>query len=172
MGKICWRRDKLPTPVFLGFPCGSAGKESTCNAGVMGSIPGWEDPLEKGKATHSSILAWRSPGTVVHGVTKSQTRWCNFHFQHPSQHPTSPLKAPEIQRAVGAGSCPLISKSKPDQPGTINTSAFEPETRSNCITGLTGPNVWGPGINKKEIACKVIPSVPFRAVLNPALSFA
>ena len=34
------RRDKLPTPVFLGFPCGSAGKESTCNAGNLGSIPG------------------------------------------------------------------------------------------------------------------------------------
>ena len=34
---------------------------------------GWEDPLEKGKATHSSIMAWRIPGTVVHGVTKSRT---------------------------------------------------------------------------------------------------
>ena len=34
----------------------------------------WEDPLEKGKATHSSILAWRIPWTVlVHGVTKSRT---------------------------------------------------------------------------------------------------
>ena len=32
---------------------------------------GWEDPLEKGKATHSSILAWRIPWTVVHGVAKS-----------------------------------------------------------------------------------------------------
>ena len=38
--KICWRWDRLPTPVFLGFPCGSAGKESTCNAGDLGSIPG------------------------------------------------------------------------------------------------------------------------------------
>ena len=28
------------TPVFLGFPCGSAGKESTCNAGHLGLIPG------------------------------------------------------------------------------------------------------------------------------------
>ena len=37
--KICWRRDKLPTLVFLGFPCGSAGKESTCNAGDLGSTP-------------------------------------------------------------------------------------------------------------------------------------
>ena len=39
---------------------------------------GWEDPLEKGKATHSSILALRIPWTTVHGVTKSQTRLSNF----------------------------------------------------------------------------------------------
>ena len=32
--------DGLPTPVFLGFPCGSAGKESTCDAGDLGLIPG------------------------------------------------------------------------------------------------------------------------------------
>ena len=38
--KIPWRRDRLPTPVFLGFPCGSAGKESTCDVGDLGSIPG------------------------------------------------------------------------------------------------------------------------------------
>ena len=86
------------------FPYGSAGKESACNAGDPGLIPGsgssagegigyplqyswvslvaqlvknlpamwetwvqsldWEDPLEKGKATHSSVLAWRIPWTV------------------------------------------------------------------------------------------------------------
>ena len=34
---------------------------------------GWEDPLEKGKATHSSILAWRIPWTTVLGVTESDT---------------------------------------------------------------------------------------------------
>ena len=39
------------------FPCGSAGKESTCSAGDLGLILGLEDPLEKGKATHLSILA-------------------------------------------------------------------------------------------------------------------
>jgi len=37
--KILWRRDKLPTPIFLGFPGGSASKESDCNAGGLGSIP-------------------------------------------------------------------------------------------------------------------------------------
>ena len=40
VGKIHWRRDRLPTPVFSGFPCGSAGKESTCSVGDMGLIPG------------------------------------------------------------------------------------------------------------------------------------
>ena len=106
---------------ILGFPASSAGKESTCNVGEPGSIPGleryagegigyplqyswaslvaqtvknlpamretwvpflgWEDPLEKGRATHSSILAWRnSMDCIVHGVTKSQTRLSNVHF--------------------------------------------------------------------------------------------
>ena len=90
--------------IYLVFPDSSVGKESTCNAGDPGSIPGlersagegigyplqyswaslvaqpvknppamqmtwvqsvgWEDPLEKGKATYSSILAWRIPWTV------------------------------------------------------------------------------------------------------------
>ena len=87
-----------------GFPDSSVGKESACNAGDPGSIPGsgrsageeigyplqyswaspvaqlvknltvvretlvrslgWEDPLEKGKAIHSSVLAWRILWTV------------------------------------------------------------------------------------------------------------
>ena len=38
--KILWRRDRLTTPVFLGFPCGSAGKKSARNVGGLGSIPG------------------------------------------------------------------------------------------------------------------------------------
>ena len=38
--KIPWKRDRLPTPVFLGFPGGSVSKESVCNAGDLGSIPG------------------------------------------------------------------------------------------------------------------------------------
>ena len=45
--------------ISVRFPESSAGKESTCNAGDLGSIPGWEDPLEEGKATHSSVVPWR-----------------------------------------------------------------------------------------------------------------
>ena len=44
---------------------------------------GLEDPLEKGMATHSSILAWTIPWTeepTVHGVAKSGTRLSDFHF--------------------------------------------------------------------------------------------
>ena len=50
--------------IFLGSPDDSAGKESACNVGNLGAIPGLGRPLEKGKATHSSILAWRIPWTV------------------------------------------------------------------------------------------------------------
>ena len=104
VGKMCWRRGRLPIPVFFDFPDSAAGKESACNAGDLGLILGfrrsagegicyplqyscaslvaqvvknlpalwepwvrslgWEDPLEKGKAAHSSILAWRIPWTV------------------------------------------------------------------------------------------------------------
>ena len=96
--------DRLDLPTYQGFPDSSVGKESTCNAGDPGSIPGfgrsagegigyplqyswaslvaqlvknppamretwvgflgWKDPLEKGKATHSSILAWRISWSV------------------------------------------------------------------------------------------------------------
>ena len=45
----------------MGFPVGSEGKESVCNMRDPDSIPDWEDPLEKGMATHSSILAWEMP---------------------------------------------------------------------------------------------------------------
>ena len=45
----------------------------------------WEDPLEKGKATHSSILAWRIPWTI-HGVAKSQTQLRDFHFHFSFLH--------------------------------------------------------------------------------------
>ena len=47
--EVHWRRDRLPTPVFLGFPCGSAGKESACNVGDLGSIPGLGRSLGGGK---------------------------------------------------------------------------------------------------------------------------
>ena len=56
-GEIPWSRDRLPTPVFMGFPGGSDGKESVCSVGDLGSIPGLGGCPRGGMATHSSILA-------------------------------------------------------------------------------------------------------------------
>ena len=69
-----------------GFPCGSAGKESACNVGDLGLIPGSGRSPREGKATHSSILAWRIPWGLkesVHGVSKSWTRLSDFHLELP-----------------------------------------------------------------------------------------
>ena len=53
------------------FPSGSDGKASACHAGDLGLIPGWEDPLEKEIATHSSNLAWKIPWTEEPGGLQS-----------------------------------------------------------------------------------------------------
>ena len=58
------RRDRLPTPVFLGFPCGSAGKESTSNLGDLGSFQ------------HSGLE--NSTDCMVHRVAKSWARKATF----------------------------------------------------------------------------------------------
>jgi len=60
-----------------GFPGDSDGKESACNARDLGvQSVGWDDALEKGMATYSSILVQRNPWTddKIYGVTKSWTR--------------------------------------------------------------------------------------------------
>ena len=69
-----WRREQLPTPVFLGFPSGSAGKESTCNAGDLGwTLGSGISPGEgKGYPIQCSGLE-NSMDYTVHGVTKSPT---------------------------------------------------------------------------------------------------
>ena len=76
VGKIHWRRDRLPTPVFLGFPGGSDGKESACNAGNLGSIPGLGRSPGEGKGyllQYSDLENSMDRGAwwaTVHGVTK------------------------------------------------------------------------------------------------------
>ena len=77
-GRSAGERDRLPTPVFLGFPFGSAGKESTKEStrsvGDLGSIPelgrvpgeGKDYPLQ-----NSGLV--NSIDCIVHGATKSRT---------------------------------------------------------------------------------------------------
>ena len=81
--KIRWRRDRLPTPVFLGFPRGSAGKESACNAGDLGSIPGLGRSPGKGEGYQLQYSGLEnSMDCIDYGVAKSRTRLSDFHF-HP-----------------------------------------------------------------------------------------
>ena len=65
----------LFTFVFCGFPGDTVVKNPPANAGHArdaGSIPGLENPLEEGMATHSSILAWRIPWTEEPGGLESR----------------------------------------------------------------------------------------------------
>ena len=50
--------------IYMGFPCGQLVKNLPAMWETWVRSLGWKDPLEKGKATHSSILAWRIPWTV------------------------------------------------------------------------------------------------------------
>ena len=80
--KSRWRRDRLPAPVFLGFPCGSAGKESACNAGDPGSIPGLGRCHGEGKGYPLQYSGLEnSMDYTVHRVAKSWTQLSDFHFQ-------------------------------------------------------------------------------------------
>ena len=70
------RKSTITNTVYYlpkGFPGGSDNKESSCNAGNLGWILGHGDPLEKGRATHSGILALRIPWTKKPGRSVSHT---------------------------------------------------------------------------------------------------
>ena len=73
--------DSLTQDLRKGFPCGSDGKESACDAGNQGSVPGLgRSPREgKGYPLQYSGLE-NSKDCTVPGVTKSRIRLSNFHF--------------------------------------------------------------------------------------------
>ena len=79
VGNIHWR-DRLRTPVFLGFPGGSAGKESACNVGHQASIPGLGRAPGEGKGyplQYSSLE--NSMDCIVHGVAElDTTEWLSL----------------------------------------------------------------------------------------------
>ena len=78
--------------MLSGLPFGSAGKESTCNAGDLGSVPrlGRCPGEGKGYPLQNSDLE-NSTDSMVHGVTESRTRLRDFHFTHAlSKTQTSP----------------------------------------------------------------------------------
>ena len=67
--------------ICMGFPCGSAGKESAFSAGDLGSIPGLgRSPGEANGYPLQCVGLENSMDCIVHGVAKSQTWLSNFHF--------------------------------------------------------------------------------------------
>ena len=65
----------------MGFPIAQMVKHLPAMQKTWVRSLGWKDPLEKGKATQSSILTWTIPWTVLaHGVPKSWIQLSNFHF--------------------------------------------------------------------------------------------
>ena len=89
---------------------------------------GWKDPLVKGKATHSSILAWRIPWTVcvVHGVSKSQTRLSDFHTHWTFQIVL--LETPLLDRELLTSSSPLPTEKGENAPSA--STALPPRLRA------------------------------------------
>ena len=94
----------------MGFPSGAEGEASACNVGHLGSIPVWgRSPGEgNGYPFQYSYLensmnreAWQA---TVHGVTKSQTRLSNFHFDHSPELRASS----QVTQGDGEGSSNLV----------------------------------------------------------------
>ena len=75
----CQRIDSFKP--LVSFPCGSAGKESSCNVGDMGLIPG-RSPREEKRLPTPVFWLGEFHGLYIHGVTKSWTQLSNFHFSN------------------------------------------------------------------------------------------
>ena len=100
VGKICWRRPRLPTPVFLGFLGSSAGKESACNVGDLGLIPGLGRCSGEGRGypLHSSgledsmdcMIPWgHKESNMTEQLSLSLTKAQILHRFHPFSVPGS-----------------------------------------------------------------------------------
>ena len=79
--KVCWRRNRAPTLVILGFPWGSAGKESTCNAENQSLIPG----LGSKELLPTPVFCPEEFHGLQSTGSQSRTLLSDFHF-HLSDH--------------------------------------------------------------------------------------
>ena len=91
VGNICWRRNRLPTPVFLGFPCGLADKKSACSVGDLGSIPGLVRSPGEGKGypfqysgleNSMDCTEWLVPSTHLSEICAKNTKETHKHVEY------------------------------------------------------------------------------------------
>ena len=81
--RFCWWLCILSIIISMGFPCGSADKESACDAGDLASIPGLGRAPGEGKGYPLQYSGLEnSMGCIVHGVSKSGTRLSDFHYAY------------------------------------------------------------------------------------------
>ena len=125
--------------------------------GIHGFDPFPEDPPEKGKAAHSSILTWRIPmrrgawRATVHGVTKSRTRLSDFHlrwypaswgalrglyiFRKPPRQAAPLLLSERTHKPPRCRAHP-VSLQKPSPLALAKTATPRRPTRPECTVGL------------------------------------
>ena len=92
VGKIPWRRDRLPTPVFFGFPDGSNSKELACNVGDLGTSPGLGRSRVGGHGNPLQYSCLENPhrqrrlaGYSARGHTELDTTKATWHTRTHSQ---------------------------------------------------------------------------------------
>ena len=151
VGKIRWRRDTLSTPVFLGFPCGSAGKESTCNAGDLGPIPGLGRSPGEGESYPLQYSGLEnSMDCIILEVAKSRTRLSDFHFQaHPGPNllPFGKKGLKSLTQHSGTEHVLPVVINRPWPLALITTLTFflSGYVGLCCLADL--PLIWHPGLS-------------------------
>ena len=130
-----------------GFSWSSAGKESTCNAGAMSSIPGvGRSPGEGVENTHSCILTWRGTWLYSLWVTKSWARLSDFHFYfHFPRWLSGKESACQFRRPRMAGFSPwawMIPRSRKWQPVFLPGKSHRQRTLVSYLVHGVTKNDW------------------------------
>ena len=170
---MCWRRDRLPTPVFLGFPVAQLVKNPPAMWETWVRSLGWEDPPGKGKGYPFQYSRLEnSMDYIVHGVAKSQTQLSNFHihFQirmwtkvtsiHSGCNGKRTLEAPLGQRSKRVNMydpklCSLSSKKLPNKTTNLKNR------KRKCL-----PNLRCHGRNSPSVIFKLHKGCSHRAYLT------
>ena len=124
-------RPKSPSPSLGQFPCGSAGKESACNAGDLGSIPGLGRSPGERKGYPPTLVFW--PGEI-HGleVAKSQTGLSDFHF-HSQRCPCRKIRSARFVLLLPWQPVVMLRKPWSSRDHCVSKAMLAVEGRGLCL---------------------------------------